>query len=143
MLRVRPDVDPSALDRRRAAMDAALPDACVSGYAPFIEVLTLPDPDDRHVLAVAVRAKAQVIVTFNERDFPADTLAGFDVVAQHPDVFLRHLIDLQPALVRTRIEQMLQGWRQPPNTPEAFIDTLERTGLPDTAAALRELFAAG
>jgi predicted nucleic acid-binding protein len=143
VLRARPDVDPAALDRRRAAMDAAFPDACVSGYAPFIEVLTLPDPDDRHVLAVAVRAKAQVIVTFNERDFPADTLAGFDVVAQHPDVFLRHLVDLQPALVRARIEQMLQGWRQAPNTPEAFIDTLERAGLPDTAAALRELFASG
>ena len=122
VLRARPDVDPVALDRRRAAMDSALPDACVSGYAPFIEALTLPDPDDRHVLAVAVRAKAQVIVTFNERDFPSNTLAGFDVVAQHPDVFLRHLVDLQPALVRARIEQMLHGWRQPPNTPEAFID---------------------
>ncbi len=143
VLRARPDVDPAALDRRRAAMDSALPDACVSGYAPFIEVLTLPDPGDRHVLAAAVRAKAQVIVTFNERDFPTDTLAGFDVVAQHPDVFLRHLVDLQPALVRARIEQMLQGWRQPPNTPEAFIDALERAGLPDTAAALRELFSAG
>ncbi|MCC9597761.1 MULTISPECIES: hypothetical protein [unclassified Rubrivivax] len=91
----------------------------------------------------AVRAKPQVIVTFNERDFPADTLTGFDVVAQHPDVFLRHLVDLQPALVRARIDQMLKGWRQPPNTPDAFIDTLERAGLPDTAAALRELFAAG
>lgn len=142
VLRARPDVNPAALDRRRAAMDSALPDACVSGYSPLIEVLTLPDPGDRHVLAAAVRAKAQVIVTFNERDFPAETLAGFDVVAQHPDVFLRHLVDLQPALVRARVEQMLQGWRQPPNTPEAFIDTLERAGLPDTAAALRELFAA-
>jgi predicted nucleic acid-binding protein len=143
VLRARPEVDPDALDRRRAAMDAALPDASVSGYAPFIEVLTLPDPDDRHVLAVAVRAKAQVIVTFNERDFPAETLAGFDVVAQHPDVFLRHLVDLQPALVRARIEQMLQRWRLPPNTPETFIDALERAGLPDTASALRELFTAG
>lgn len=143
VLRARPDVDPAALDRRRVAMDSALPDACVSGYAPLIEVLTLPDPDDRHVLAAAVRAKAQVIVTFNECDFPADTLAGFDLVAQHPDVFVRYLVGLQPALVRARIEQMLQGWRKPPNTPEAFIDALERAGLPDTAAALRELFAAG
>ena len=143
VLRARPDVDPAALDRRRAAMDSALPDACVSGSAPFIEALTLPDPDDRHVLAVAVRAKAQVIVTVNERDFPPDTLAGVDVVAQHPDVFLRHLVDLQPALVRARIEQMLERWRQPPTTPEAFVDALERAGLPDTASALRELFAAG
>jgi hypothetical protein len=79
VLRARPELDAAALERRRAAMDAALPDACVSGYAAFVEALTLPDPDDRHVLAVAVRAKAQVIVTFNERDFPAETLAGLDV----------------------------------------------------------------
>jgi len=143
VLRARPDVDPAALDRRRAAMDAALPDACVSGYAHLIEVLTLPDPDDRHVLAAAVRAKAQVIVTFNERDFPADALAGYGVVAQHADVFLRHLVNLQPALVRARIEQMLQDWRHPPNTPQTFIHTLERASLPQTAAALRELFAEG
>jgi hypothetical protein len=123
-------------------MDSAFPDACVSGYAPLIEALKLPDADDRHVLAAAVRAKAQVIVTFNVRDFPADILAGIDVVAQHPDAFLRHLVDLQPALVRARIEHMLQSWRQPPNTPEAFIDALERAGLRGTAAALRELFAA-
>lgn len=143
VLRARPDIDPAALDRRRAAMDAALPDACVSGHAPLIPGLTLPDPDDRHVLAAAIRAKAQVIVTFNEADFPAATLAGFDIVAQHPDVFLRHLVDLNPAIVRARVAQMLQRWRQPPNTPEAFIGALERTGLPEAAAALRELFAAG
>lgn len=142
VLRVRPGVDSAALDRRRAAMDAAFPDACVSGYAPLIESLTLPDPDDRHVLAAAVRAKAQVIVTFNVRDFPAETLAGLGVEARHPDVFLRRLVDQQPALVRACVEQMLKGWRQPPNTPAAFIDTLERAGLPDTAAALRGLFAA-
>lgn len=143
VLCARPDIDPAALDRRRAAMDAALPDACVSGYAPLIPGLTLPDTDDRHVLAAAIRAKAQVIVTFNEADFPADTLAGFDIVAQHPDLFLRHLVDLNPAIVRARVAQMLQGWRQPPNTPEAFIGALERIGLPEAAAALRELFAAG
>lgn len=143
VLRARPDVDPAALDRRRAAMDAALPDACVSGYESLIPGLTLPDPDDRHVLAAAIRAKAQVIVTFNEVDFPAATLAGFDIVVQHPDLFLRHLVDLNPAIVRARVVQMLQRWRQPPNTPEAFIGALERCGLPEAAAALRELFAAG
>lgn len=139
----RPGTDPALLERRRAAMDAAVPDARVSGYAPLVGALTLPDPDDRHVLAAAIRAKAQVIVTFNEADFPPATLAGFDLVAQHPDVFLRHLIDLAPAVVRARVELMLQGWQRPPNTPEDFIGALERTGLPDAAAALRELFAAG
>lgn len=143
VLKARPDIDAALLDRRRAAMDTALPDACVGGYAPLVAGLTLPDPDDRHVLAAAIRAKAQVIVTFNERDFPVETLAGFDLVAQHPDLFLRHLVGLNPAVVRARVAGMLQNWRQPPNTPEAFIGALERTGLPEAAAALRELFAAG
>ena len=143
VLTARPGIDPALLERRRAAMDTALPDACVSGHAPLIGALVLPDPDDRHVLAAAIRAKAQVIVTFNEADFPAATLAGFDLVAQHPDLFLRHLIDLAPAMVRARVEHLLQGWKRPPNTPEDFIGALERTGLPEAAAALRELFAAG
>lgn len=139
----RPGTDPALLERHRAAKEAALPDACANGYAPLIAHLTLPDSDDRHVLAAAIRAKAQVIVTFNESDFPAATLAGFGLVAQHPDLFLRHLVDLNPAMVRARVEQMLQRWRQPPNTPEAYIGALERTGLPEAAAALRELLAAG
>lgn len=143
VLAARPGTDPALLERRRAAMDAAVPDACVSGYAPLIPALTLPDPDDRHVLAAAIRTKAQVIVTFNEADFPAATLAGFDLVAQHPDVFLRHLIDLALAVVRARVENMLRSWQRPPNTPEDFIGALERIGLPEAAAALRELFAAG
>lgn len=52
-------------------------------------------------------------------------------------------MDLNPAVVRARVEQMLQGWRKTSNTPEAFIGALERTELPEAAAALRELFAAG
>lgn len=143
VLAARPDIAAAALERRRAAMDAALPDACVSGYQRLIPALTLPDPDDRHVLAVAIRAKAQVIVTFNEKDFPATELAVYEVDTQHPDVFLRHLIDLNPATVRGRVQAMLAAWQQPPNTAEHFIGFLERCGLPETAAALRELFTAG
>lgn len=143
VLAARPGIATEALERRRRAMDDAVPDACVAGYRSLIGGLTLPDPDDRHVLAAAIRAKAQVIVTFNEADFPADTLAGFDLVTQHPDVFVRHLIDLAPAVVRTRVERMLEGWDRPPKTPEEFIGALERIGMPEAAAALRELFAAG
>lgn len=131
------------LDRRRAAMFRALADACVSDYEPLIPGLTQHNPDDGHVLAAAISAMAQVIVTFNEADFPAATLAGFYIVVQHPDVFLRHLGDLNPATVRARVQQRLQGWRQLPNTPGAYIGALERTGLPEAAAALPELFVAG
>jgi hypothetical protein len=123
-------------------MDTALPDACVRGYEPLIASLMLPDPDDRHVLAVAIRARAQVIVTFNEKHFPDAELAGFDITTQHPDVFLRHLVDLDSATVRACVQSMLGSWRNPPTTPEEFCSFLERGSLPDTAAALRELFGA-
>ena len=61
----RPDIALHRLERRRAAMDEALPDACVRDHDVLIPALTLPDPDDRHVLAAAIRAKAEVIVAFN------------------------------------------------------------------------------
>ena len=61
--RTRPDIAPEKLERRRAAMDHALPDACVSGCERLVPAIELPDPDDRHVVAAAIRAKAQVIVT--------------------------------------------------------------------------------
>jgi hypothetical protein len=43
--------------------------------------LTLPDADDRHVLAAAIRAEADVIVTFNLGDFPAETLKRYGIEA--------------------------------------------------------------
>lgn len=138
--RNRPDLDPAKLERRRAAMDTALPDACVTGYERLIPALELPDPNDRHVLAVAIRAKAQVIVTFNERHFPADKLAEFDLVAQHPDTFLCHLIDLAPNIVQTRLNTMVATLKNPPMTVAGYVAILERQSLPEAAAALRALF---
>lgn len=66
----RPDLAPDALGRTRRLMKSAVRDCLVKGYEPLIDILELPDKDDRHVLAAAVRAKAQVIVTFNLKDFP-------------------------------------------------------------------------
>jgi len=137
--RNRPDLPDAKLIRRQKAMDAALPDACVSGYQRLIPALQLPDPDDRHVLAAAIRAKAQVIVTYNERDFPAAALDEFDIRTQHPDTFLRHLIDLAPAAVRARLLMLVSRLGNPPITMAAYLATLERQSLPETAAALREL----
>lgn len=68
----RPDLDPAKLDRTRALMARAVRDCLVKGHEPLVDVMDLPDPDDRHVLAAAVRAKAQAIVTFNLKDFPAE-----------------------------------------------------------------------
>lgn len=61
----RGDLDPKKLERTRSLMSVALEDANVAGYESLIEGLVLPDPDDRHVLAAAIRAGVQLIVTLN------------------------------------------------------------------------------
>lgn len=77
-----PDVTPAQLDRTRRLMSQAVPKGLVSGYEARIPLLSLPDADDRHVLAAAIEAGAAVIVTSNLSDFPAATLGahGVDMV---------------------------------------------------------------
>jgi predicted nucleic acid-binding protein len=55
-------------------MNNAIRDVLVENYEDLIDGLSLPDPDDRHVLAAAIRSDAQVIVTWNMKDFPAEKL---------------------------------------------------------------------
>ena len=63
-------------------MNAAVRDCLVSGYEPLVAALELPDPGDRHVLAAAIRTKAQIIVTRNLKDFPAEQLAPWELKAK-------------------------------------------------------------
>ena len=93
----RPDIDPAKWTLLRNLMNAPAEDCLITGYEPLIDVVTLPDPNDRHVMAAAIKGRADVIVTFNLKDYPADVLETYDLEAQHPDVFLRHLIDLSPS----------------------------------------------
>jgi predicted nucleic acid-binding protein len=75
----RPDLKESALHRTRDLMTQAIPDCLIDEYEDLIHGLPLPDPDDRHVLAAAIRAGAQAIVTFNLKDFPVSTLSKYEV----------------------------------------------------------------
>ncbi len=78
-------------------MDAHFPDCLVEGYEPIIDNLQLPDVDDRHVLAAAIRGQAEAIITFNLKDFPASILEPFGIQAIHPDEFLSDMYELKPS----------------------------------------------
>src|ERR1700733_6489443 len=91
LLRNRPDLSREKLERTRMLMDNHAADALVTGYEDLIEGLQLPDPDDRHVLAAAIRGRADVIVTANVRDFPQQVIAVFGIEVEHPDDFVMNL----------------------------------------------------
>jgi hypothetical protein len=65
-------------------MNKAVRDCLVTGHEPLTEGLKLPDPDDRHVLAAAIKAGAQVIVTRNLKDFPSPTFSRGISRPNHP-----------------------------------------------------------
>ena len=137
-LRDRPDdLDRKKVERARALMDAHVRDGLVEGYEELIESLVLPDPADRHVLAAAIRGRADVIVTMNLKDFPAATLAPYGIEAKHPDAFIMELIDLDGGAVVAAAHEHRVSLRSPPKTVQAYLDSLERQGLIHTVATLR------
>ncbi|GLW65763.1 PIN domain-containing protein [Actinomadura rubrobrunea] len=133
----RPDIAPEKLIRLRTLMNEAVPDALVEGYEPLIDGLKLPDPGDRHVLAAAIKAGAQVIVTSNLRDFPPETLAAWNLEAKSPDDFLLDQIDIDDRVVWACVQQIADSRRNPPATVEDILNDLERAGLVESVAALR------
>lgn len=139
ILERRPDLRPEALARSRQLMIEAIPDCIVSGFESLIDRLSLPDPNDRHVLAAAIKANAQVIVTANLSDFPVVKLAPFNVEAKHPDEFVLDLLDFAPAKVALVVSEQAASLRSPPRTVDDILDTLQEQGLVQSAAKLREL----
>ena len=93
VLKDNPELSAAQLERTRRLMDQVNEECLVTGYEKYIPSLTLPDPDDRHVLAAAIEAKASVIVTFNLSDFPTSALKAHRVRAMHPDKCLVALFD--------------------------------------------------
>ena len=139
ILAKRPDLSADALNRTRELMQVAVPDCMVSGFEPLEPGLELPDPDDRHVLAAAIRANAQVIVTFNLDDFPPDALAPYDIEAKHPDNFLLDSIDIAAgAVVRCLIEQAA-ALRNPPQSVNDVLGRLRESGLARAVGRFEEL----
>ncbi|WP_433661923.1 PIN domain-containing protein [Nocardia sp. CA-128927] len=133
----RPDIPIEKLARLRRLMNDAVPDCRVDGYEPLIEGLKLPDPDDRHVLAAAIKVGAQVIVTSNLPDFPPDALAPWNIEAMSPDDFLLDQIDLDDRVVWACIQQIADSHTNPPETIEDVLDALDSAGLVESVAALR------
>ena len=103
---------------------------------PLIEGLTLPDADDRHVLAAAIKCNASVIVTFNLKDFPKSALDAFDIEPLHPDDFIADLWDLDQAAVLEAAQRQRASLKNPPHSAREYLDKLLQQKLPETVKLL-------
>jgi hypothetical protein len=98
----------------------------------------LPDPKDRHVLAVAIHAKAEYIITFNLKDFPKTVLQSYEIEAMSPEEFVLRLIQQMPLAVLQSAKKHRLHLTSPSKTVVEYLATLEKQGLPKTVAFLRE-----
>ena len=136
LLEHRPELTPDRLTRTCEQMNRAIPDALVEA-APGEEGFDLPDPDDRHVLAAALACGAEVLLTFNLKDFPAAAVpAGLQVA--HPDLYLRDYFTAYPRAVITALQKLRANLKRPPLSQEEVLAGLQRAGLPQFAKAVEE-----
>jgi predicted nucleic acid-binding protein len=112
-----------------ARLGTAFPDAAVAVRDDLVDGLSLPDPDDRHVLAAAIAGGAEALVTLNRTDFPPRSLARHGIVLREPDGLLVEL--LGAGLDLGAVAEAVRGGRGAGLRP-----MLKRAGMPRLGKAL-------
>lgn len=129
LLKNRTDLHQSQLQRTKEFMDQAFPEANVKRFENVIETLNLPDQNDRHVLAAAIKSKSEFIVTYNLKDFPFVRLNPFKISSIHPDDFVCKLLDNNELKVSIAFSNQLNSLQNPPISKEELLETLKMLGL--------------
>jgi predicted nucleic acid-binding protein len=102
------NMPPEKAQRRESELRRHFPEAWVEGFEPLIDAM-INEPKDRHVLAAAVRAHTDLIVTYNRRHFPAASLQAWEIEVQGPSTFLRGLYDLDAGLFVGKLHEQAEA----------------------------------
>jgi len=132
LLKNRTDLKKGQLNQTIKAMNVAFPDANVEGFEDLIASIKIPDKDDRHVVACAVRCSADLIVTFNIKDFPKEDLSKYDIEIQTPDKLISNLIDINPNLACKAFNEMVKRLKNPRKSKDQVLGSLENCGLKES-----------
>jgi predicted nucleic acid-binding protein len=133
-----PDISQIQLERTKKLMNQAVLNSLVTDYEDLIPQLELPDPNDRHVLAVAIRCKADFIITTNLRDFPNAALNKYGIQAVHPDQFILDLLSSNTNQVIQAVYNCQERFRNPPRSLEIYFERLEKTDLKQSVTHLKK-----
>ncbi len=126
------------IEQIRTLIDANVRDCIVTGYEHVIEGLDLPNPNNRHILAAAIRCNADAIITKNIDDFPEAALAPYDIEALHPDDFIFYQIDMAPVKCCDIFKKQRQALKSPPLNVDSFLTSLLKQELPQSVSKLKE-----
>ncbi len=132
----RLDPGAEAIARAEIAMlRSDWPEAEVEADPALVETLSLPDADDRHVLAAAIAGRAEILLTLNRMDFPTRTLACHGLIRREPDSLL---LDLARAGVRVgRVASCVQARAEAASDhTQPLRPLLKRAGVPRLAKGL-------
>ena len=122
-----------------ALLRAEFPAAC-GPARPAIEArLTLPDDNDRHVLAVAIASGANTILTFNAADFPRHLLAEEGLARRDPDGFLWEIWSHYPAAMSGVVEAVRAEAERLSGQPQPLRALLKRSQLPRLGKAMDQV----
>lgn len=139
LLKNRPELSAQQLKKTVAAMQNAFPAAEVLSFESLIKSIHLPDQNDAHVVAAAIRCRANVIITANTKDFPNQYLKRFAIEAQHPDSFITHLIANNPDSSIAAFKNQVANLQNPPMSYITVLSKLENAGLVNTSKGLLRL----
>lgn len=132
------DLQPEQISRQVKLINNACPNALVAKYEGLIPSIDLPDENDRHVVAAAIKCNANVIVTNNLKDFPSEYLDSFGLSVVDPDTFIADMIDLSPEKCCDAFREMVLAKNKPPYTEREYLEVLRRNKLTQTAEELEK-----
>ncbi|UZD21111.1 PIN domain-containing protein [Algoriphagus halophytocola] len=136
---IRKGVKRTEAFKRVSKAHQAFPDALVENYEPIISSINLPDEKDKHVLAAAIKANANIIVTNNLKDFPPEYLATFGLSVKNADDFITDTIDLNQDLALKAFRTLVMNRQNPDLNEFEVLDRLRNCGLHDSANYLHSL----
>lgn len=138
LLKNRPDLKETQLNRTVKLMESAFPDANTEVQLEIVEDIQIPDENDKHVLAAAITSEANYIITWNIKDFPKRVLQHYSIKAIKPDGFIELLLEIDKEKVKTAFQNQLYSLKNPKLSKDQLVEILVKNGLKNIEKQLEQ-----